>query len=205
MQKTVRAGIYARVSTEDKGQNPETQLGLLRDYCQDRGWQFQEYVDHASGGKSNRVALSQLKHDINHRKVNCVIIYKLDRLARSLRELLELGDEWGAHGVDLISLTETIDTTSPQGRLVFQLFGAMAEFERGLIAERVKAGMMRAKRQGASVGRPRLGARIPKKLINQLYNGDISVAEAARRAGISRMTLTRRLEERRIILAQKGI
>ena len=182
MKNNVKAAIYARVSTDDKGQDPETQLQLLRAYCQDRGWEFHEYVDIASGIAANRPALSQLKHDINHRKINCVVIYRLDRLARSLRQLLDIGDDWGTRGVDLISLMETIDTTSAQGRLIFQIFGAMTEFERGLIIERVKAGMARAKRQGVHTGRPRLFSRIPQEIVQRLEKGDISISEAARQS-----------------------
>jgi len=204
MKKQVHAAIYARVSTDDKGQDPETQLGLLRDYCHGRGWDFKEYVDHASGSDGNRESLSQLKQDIAWHRINTVVIYRFDRLARNLRDLLELGDDWNGRGVDLISLTENVDTTSAQGRLVFQIFGAMAEFERSLISERVRAGLARAKREGKPVGRPRMRVRIPPGIVEKLQKGDISLFEAARVTGIPRMTLSRRLIERGISVAQKS-
>jgi len=204
MTKQVRAGIYARVSTDDKGQDPETQLVLLRDYCQGRGWDFKEYVDHASGSDGNRESLGQLKQDIAWHRINTVIIYRFDRLTRNLRELLELGDDWNSRGVDLISLTENVDTTSAQGKLVFQIFGAMAEFERKLIGERVRAGLARAKREGKPIGRRRLKVRIPQDIVTKLENGDISLYEAAKTTKIPRMTLARRLKERGISVAQKS-
>lgn len=204
MKKTVRAGIYARVSTDDKGQDPETQLGLLRDYCRGRGWEFKEYVDHASGSDGNRESLSQLKQDIAWHRINTVIIYRFDRLTRNLRELLELGDDWNSRGVDLISLTENVDTTSAQGRLVFQIFGAMAEFERSLIGERVRAGLARARREGKQIGRPRLRVRIPPDIVKGLQEGELSLYTASKRTGIPRTTLSRRLIERGITVAQKS-
>jgi DNA invertase Pin-like site-specific DNA recombinase len=194
MAKKVRAAIYARVSTDDKGQDPETQLGLLRDYCQRRGWDFKEYVDYASGSNMNRESLNQLQHDIAWLRVNTVIIYKLDRLARNLRELLEIGDDWGKRGVDLISLTESVDTTSLQGRLVFQILGAVAEFERNLIIERVNAGLARARREGKRLGRPKRRVSIPPYIVEAIKNGELSLYGAAKQTGIPRSTLKRRLE-----------
>lgn len=204
MAKQVRAGIYARVSTDDKGQDPETQLVLLRDYCTNREWQFKEYIDHSSSSDSKRLGLKQLQNDIAWRRVNTVVIYRFDRLTRSLRELLDLGDDWNRRGVDMISLSENVDTTSVQGRLVFQIMGAMAEFEKNLIGERVRTGLARAKRQGRHIGRNRLFVRIPTEVVEKLQKGEISLYEAAKRTGITRMTLSRRLKERGIVVAQKS-
>jgi DNA invertase Pin-like site-specific DNA recombinase len=204
MAKQVRAAIYARVSTDDKGQDPETQFGLLRNYCQARGWEAKEYVDYASGKVSKRPGLHQLQNDIAWHRVNTVVIYRFDRLTRSLRELLDLGEDWNNRGVDLISLSENVDTTSIQGKLVFQIMGAMAEFESSLIGERVRAGLARAKRQGKHIGRNRLKVRIPTSIVEKLQRGEISLYAAARETGIPRMTLSRRLVERGISVAQKS-
>lgn len=152
---TKRAAIYARVSTTE--QETERQEVELREYCEKRGWSIKVYRDKGqSGAKSDRPALNALLHDIRCRKVDVVVVWALDRLARSLKQLLAISEECGAVGVDLIALRQSIDTTLPSGRLTFQVLGAVAEFERELLRERVRSGMAQARRSGKHVGRPAL-------------------------------------------------
>jgi DNA invertase Pin-like site-specific DNA recombinase len=155
-----KVAIYARVSTTNGDQNPETQLMALREYCQQRGWTVvEEYVDRVSGAKESRPALNRLMEDGKRRKFDTLLIWKLDRFGRSLRHLLNSLAEFEALGISFVSYTNAIDTTTPAGKLMFSMLGAFAEFERDLIRERVKAGMARAKKQGTrsgnAVGRPR--------------------------------------------------
>lgn len=193
MAKQVKVGIYARVSTT-KGQNPETQLIELRKYCQDRDWPYTEYVDTgASGATMDRPALNQLQKEIHYHRINCVVIWKCDRLARNTRELLRLSDDWDRRGVDLISTTERIDTTSPGGRAIFAIMAVIAEFERAVLVERVNAGLARARAQGKRLGRPKDKVRIPPGIAEAVSHGEMSLYRAAKATGIPRSTLKRRL------------
>jgi len=143
-----------RVSTT--GQTPENQVDALRAFAAARGWTVTEFVDHGvSGAKDRRPALDSLLAACR-RQVDVVAITKLDRLARSVHHLVALGRELETLGVDLVVLDQTIDTTTPSGRLLFHVLAAIAEFERDLIRDRVIAGLRRAKAQGRRLGRPRL-------------------------------------------------
>lgn len=155
----MKVALYARVSTTNGNQNPETQLVALREYCQQRSWVIQEeYVDRVTGAKESRPALDRLMTDAKRRKFDTLLVWKLDRFGRSLRHLLNSLAEFEALGISFVSLTNGFDTTTPAGKLMFQMLGAFAEFERDLIRERVKAGMARAKkhgtRSGNAIGRP---------------------------------------------------
>lgn len=155
MNNTKRAAIYVRVSTLE--QDTELQENELREYCDRRGWSYRVYRDKGqSGAKNDRPALNQMLSDMRRRKIDVIVVWKLDRLARSLKQLLTIGEECRSLGVDLVSLRQNIDTTLPAGRLTFQILGAVAEFERELLRERVKAGMAQARRTGKHVGRPAL-------------------------------------------------
>ena len=150
-----RAAIYIRVSTAE--QETEMQEVELLEYCQRRGWESILYRDHGqSGAKQDRPALNALLSDLRKRKVDVILVWSLDRLARSLKQLLSISEECRSLGVDLVSLRQSIDTTLPAGRLTFQILGAVAEFERELLRERVKAGMAQARRAGKRIGRPAL-------------------------------------------------
>jgi Resolvase, N terminal domain len=134
-----RAAIYVRVSTTD--QDTGLQETELRQYVESRGWECVIYQDKAqSGAKNDRPALNAMLSDMRRRKFDVVVVWKLDRLARSLKQLLTIGEECRSLGVDLVSLRQNIDATLPAGRLTFQILGAVAEFERELLRERVKAG-----------------------------------------------------------------
>jgi len=150
-----RAAIYARVSTFE--QVPENQLTALRAFGTARGWAVTEFVDHGvSGAKERRPQLDAMLADVRRRKFDLVLVTKLDRLARSTRHLVMLAGELEALGVDLVVLDQAIDTTTPSGRLLFHMLAAIAEFERDLIVDRVRAGLARARAQGKRLGRPRI-------------------------------------------------
>ena len=150
----MKAATYLRVSTSE--QTVENQRLELRRFCEARGWDATEYADTGvSGAKESRPALDRMLKDARRRRFDTLVVWKLDRLGRNLRHLILLLDELSALGVAFVSLNEGIDTTTPAGRLQLHLLGAVAEYERGVIAERVKLGMARAKAQGKPVGRPR--------------------------------------------------
>ena len=152
----MRAAIYARVSTMYNGQSPEMQLRELRGYCRRRGWEAAgEYVDIGqSGAKDSRPELNRLMTDAHQRKFDVLLTWKLDRFGRSLRHLVNALAELEARGVAFVSLKDNVDLSTPSGRLMFQINGAMAEFERSLITERVRAGLRNAKAKGRLLGRP---------------------------------------------------
>ena len=152
-----RAAIYARVSTHNS-QNPEMQLDEVREYCRRRGWKVAgEYVDEGiSGSKEHRPALDRLLSDCRKRLVDAVVVYRYDRFARSLRQLVNALDEFRALGIDFVSLHEGVDTSTPNGRLVFGIFASIAEFERELIRDRVRSGLALARSRGRHLGRPRI-------------------------------------------------
>ncbi len=152
-----RVALYARVSTDKHGQDPELQLTELREYSRRRGWQIcGEYVDRGiSGSRENRPGLDRLLTACRRRQVDTVIVYRYDRFARSLRQLVNALEEFRSLGIDFVSLHEGVDTSTANGRLVFGIFASIAEFERDLIGERVKAGMNHARNKGIRLGRPR--------------------------------------------------
>jgi len=134
------------------------QLAEVREYCRRRGWQIVgEFVDEGiSGSKEHRPALDCLLSDCRKRLVDAVVVYRYDRFARSLRQLVDALDEFRALGIDFVSLHEGVDTSTPNGRLVFGIFASIAEFERELIRDRVRSGLAHAKSRGRKLGRPRV-------------------------------------------------
>jgi DNA invertase Pin-like site-specific DNA recombinase len=152
-----RVALYARVSTSNGQQDPEMQLSELREYAGLRGWEItEEFTDQGvSGSKESRPALNRLMVDAQRRKFDAVLVWKIDRFGRSLKHLVNALAELGAFGVAFISLRDNLDLSTPSGRLMFQIIGAMAEFERALIQERVKAGLRNARAKGKRLGRPR--------------------------------------------------
>src|SRR5437899_8992700 len=182
----MKAAIYARVSTVD--QEPENQLQELRRYVQARGWTAAEYVDRGvSGTKDRRPALDQLLTDAKRRRFDVVVCWRLDRLGRSLKHLITLLDELQALTVAFVSLAEGIDATTPAGKLQMHILGAIAEFERERIRERVLAGLQRARREGKALGRPK-GA-LPLDRLATVAS--LSLTDAAATLGVSRSTLKR--------------
>src|SRR5581483_11464598 len=152
-----RAAIYARVSTL-KGQNPQMQLEEVRAFCALRQWKIcGEYVDEGiSGSKEHRPAMDRLMADCRRRKIDVLVVYRYDRFARSLRQLVNALEEFRALGIDFVSIHEGVDTSTPNGRLIFGIFASIAEFERELIRDRVKSGLASARAKGKRLGRPRI-------------------------------------------------
>jgi DNA invertase Pin-like site-specific DNA recombinase len=187
----MRAAIYARVSTLD--QEPENQLRDLREYCARRGWQIREYVDHGvSGAKERRPSLDGLIRDARRRRFDAVVVWRLDRLGRNLKHLITTLDEFSALGVGFVSLGEGIDATTAAGRLQMAVLGAIAQFERERIVERVRAGLARARAQGKTLGRPRQN--LSETLLSPVRG--LSVRAAAARLGVSPATAHRWLSRK---------
>ena len=185
-----RAAIYARVSTRN-GQNPEMQLAELRAYCQRRELEIAgEYVDQGvSGAREQRPALDRLLADCRKRRVDAVVVYRYDRFARSLRQLVNALEEFRVLGVDFISLHEGVDTSTPNGRLVFGIFASIAEFERELIRARVRSGIAAAKARGKRLGRPK--ATVDTARIAVLRAQGLSWAAISQQTGLSKGTAQR--------------
>jgi DNA invertase Pin-like site-specific DNA recombinase len=186
-----RAAIYARVSTTDRGQDPETQLRQLREYASRRGFAVaEEFVDHASGTRTDRERFKRLFDAARRRQFDVVLVWRYDRFARSMRELVNALEEFNGLGIDFISYNEGADTTTPQGKLLFGIMASLAEFERSLIADRVKAGMQRAKAQGKHTGRPALPS-LTRAKIERLLEQEpaLSLRAMAREAGVSVQTV----------------
>src|ERR1039458_4381224 len=186
-----RAALYARVSTNN-GQNPQMQLDELRQYCQRRGLEvYGEYVDQGiSGTRERRPELDRLMSDCRRRLVDAVIVYRYDRFARSLRHLVNVLEEFRSLGIDFISLHEGVDTSTPNGRLVFGIFASIAEFERELIRDRVKSGIAAARAKGKRLGRPR--AIVDSDRIAALRTQGVSWATIGTRLGVSEGTARER-------------
>ena len=185
------AAIYARVSTNNGHQNPEMQLGELREFCKRRNWTItDEYVDSGvSGAKERRPHLDRLLADCRRRLVDAVVVYRYDRFARSLRQLVNALEEFRSLGIDFIRLHEGVDTSTPNGRLVFGIFGSIAEFERELIRDRVRSGLAAARAKGKRLGRPRTIADAAG--IAALRAQGLSWAQIRKETGISATTASR--------------
>lgn len=160
----MKVALYARVSKAHTHQDPEAQLQPLREMCRTRGWVVvHEYVDHGwSGAKESRPALDELMSDAQQgrRDFEALACWKFDRFARSVKHLLRALEVFQGLGIAFISLTESVDTSTPYGKLVFTILGAVAELERSLIAERIRNGM---KKQGAKKPGPKIGAKGPSR------------------------------------------
>lgn len=180
-----RVAIYARVSTLEKGQDPETQLFQLREHAQRRGFvTVGEFVDHASGRTGDRERYKAMLDLVHKRKIDVVLVWRYDRFARSTQALVNALNEFRSLGVDFISYQENIDTTTPQGELIFSIMASLAQFESSLIGQRVRAGMARAKAQGKLVSRPKLTIDLQKQ-IKDLYEKGISINKISQQLDIS--------------------
>jgi putative DNA-invertase from lambdoid prophage Rac len=195
----MKAAIYARVSTLDKGQDTEVQLRDLRSYAQARGWIVaSEYVDKGqSGAKDRRPELDRLMKDVRKRKVDLILCWRLDRLGRSLKHLILTLDELQSVGVGFVSYNENLDLTTSTGRLMFQLLGAFAEFERNLIKERVKAGLANAKAKGAKLGRP--SPEFDEDELIRLRKSGVTIRGIAERLNLRKSFVHKTLSNRREI------
>lgn len=153
----MRTALYARVSTTDKGQDVTMQTRELREYCQRRGWEIVgEYVDNGvSGSKDSRPELNKLMADAHKRRFDVVVVWRFDRFARSVSHLLRALETFRSLGIEFVSYTEAVDTSTAVGKLTFTVLGAVAELERSLIRERTVAGINNARAHGKKLGRPR--------------------------------------------------
>jgi DNA invertase Pin-like site-specific DNA recombinase len=179
-----RVAIYARVSTIDKRQDPETQLMALREYAERRGFQMVgEYIDYASGTREDRPQYQALLDTVRKRQVDIVLVWRYDRFARSTQALVQALKAFQSLGVDFISYQENIDTTTPQGEMIFTVMASLAQFESALISERVKAGMARAKAQGKRISRAPLAQDIQERIAT-LYGQGVSIHQISKQLGI---------------------
>ncbi|MGD0886158.1 MAG: recombinase family protein [Thermodesulfovibrionales bacterium] len=197
----VRAALYARCSTHDKGQDLNLQLVPLREYCQRRGFVISgEYLDNGvSGTKDRRPQLDRFMEAARKRQIDLILVWKLDRFGRSLRQLVVALEELSSLGIGFISYQDNLDLTTPQGRLMFHIIGAMAEFERELIRERVKAGLENARRKGKRLGRKPIPPIDKDKIIALLKkDSSLSVRKIARKVGMSSGFVGRTLKEHRM-------
>jgi DNA invertase Pin-like site-specific DNA recombinase len=191
-----RVAIYARVSTSNQSQDPTMQTRELREYCDRRAWHVAgEYVDvGVSGSKEKRPELDRLLIDAHRRRFDVILVWKLDRFSRSLRNLVNSLAELDTLGVDFVSLRDNLDFSTPSGRLMFQIIGAMAEFERALIQERVRAGMRNARAKGRRIGRPpqtQLSSELRSDIASAYQIGGTSLRLLAKNFGTSLATVQR--------------
>jgi DNA invertase Pin-like site-specific DNA recombinase len=187
-----RAALYVRVSTD--AQTVENQIRELRQIAERRGWDVAEVYNDAgiSGakGRNGRPGLDSMLNDASRRKFDVVMAWAIDRLGRSLIDLLDTIQHLEACGVDLYLDQQAIDTTTPMGRLVFQVTGAFAEFERTMIRQRIKAGLKRAVAQGVKLGRPKIDRTTERKVRKQLARGE-GILKVAKSLGIGTGTVQR--------------
>jgi len=189
----MKAGLYARVST-NHGQDPELQLAELREYAAKRGWEVSEFVDvGVSGSKASRPQLDAMMRLAKARKLDVIAVWKLDRFGRSLRHLVDALADLEAVGCAFVSLRDNLDLTTPAGRMMFHVIGAMAEFERELAKERIKAGLVVARSKGRTLGRPKVKRERDKdaKAIKKLRNEGQSYGEIATELGRSKSDIYR--------------
>jgi DNA invertase Pin-like site-specific DNA recombinase len=197
MSKTVRrAAIYARVSTDH--QSVENQIRELTQVAERRGWEIvQVYTDagiSGAKGRAQRPGLDEMLKDATRRKFDIVMSWAIDRLGRSLIDLLGTIQHLETVGVDLYLDQQSIDTTTPMGKLVFQVTGAFAEFERSMIRQRIKAGLKRAVAQGAKLGRPKVDAALERKAQKELKKG-VGILRVAKTLGLGTGTVQRIKQE----------
>ena len=187
-----RAALYLRVSTVD--QHPETQLHDLRQMAAQRGYEVvQEYTDRISGAKARRPGLDQMMTDARRGRFDVVLVWASDRIARSVKHFLDVLDELNRIGVEYVSFREQIDTGGPLGRAIIIIVGAVAELERNLIIERVRAGMRRARLEGQRIGRAPLV--LDSVAIQQDRQRGQSIREIAKSHRISTATVQRVLRK----------
>ena len=185
-----RAALYMRVSTVD--QHPETQTLDLRQLASQRGFEVvREYSDVISGAKARRPGLDQLMRDARHGHFDVVLVWAFDRIARSVRHFLEVLDELNRLNIEFISFREQVDTGGPLGRAMVVIIGAIAELERSLIVERVRAGMRRARLEGRHIGRQPL--ELDHTAILRDRQGGQSLGQLAKTYRVSRATIHRLL------------
>jgi DNA invertase Pin-like site-specific DNA recombinase len=188
-----RVALYCRVSTVD--QHPETQLGELRQFAANKGFQVVgEYIDHGyCGARARRPELDRMMDDARRHKFDVLLVWACDRLARSTKHLLQTIDELNGMGVQFLSQREAIDTEGPLGRAIIVIVSAVAELERCIIIERVRAGMRRARLEGRQIGRARLDVN-REQIIHDRRSG-MSLTQVAKKHGVSRASVCRLVKD----------
>jgi DNA invertase Pin-like site-specific DNA recombinase len=187
-----RAVLYMRVSSVD--QHPESQLHDLRMMAAQRGYEIvREYTDKISGTRAKRPGLDELLHDARRGQFDVLLVWAFDRLARSVKHFLEVLDELTHLQIEFISFRENVDTSGPLGRAMIVIIGAIAELERNLIVERVRAGMRRARLEGQRIGRPRIN--VDREGILRDRARGRSLSELAKTYGTSRASVVRVLQQ----------
>ena len=193
----MKVALYARVSRADKDQEPENQLRKLREYASRHDWEiYSEFHDYVSGAAPIKPALEKMMREGRARHYDAILIVRLDRLARSAKQLLNMLEELDRYGVALVCSDQQIDTKSPAGRLLFTVLGAVAELELDLIRERTKDGLARARAQGKQIGRPANKARDGE--IEVLRAQGMSLRQIGKRLGISHQSVKQRLRRGRV-------
>src|SRR5499433_3745471 len=193
-QTIKHVAIYARISTANHSQDVTMQMRELRQFAVARGWTIAgEYIDAGvSGAKDSRPELNRLMADAHKRRFDAVCVWRFDRFARSVSHLLRALETFKALGIDFVSYSEQMDTSTPAGKMVFTVLGAVAELERSLIVERVRAGLRNARAKGRKLGRPRMivdGAQI-----RELRDKGMTVRQIAKRCRVSKTSIIRTLK-----------
>ena len=180
--------LYMRVSTRNHGQTTDTQAIPLRQYAERRGFDVVEYRDEGvSGAKDRRPALDRLMKDARARKIDIVLVFKFDRFGRSTQHLVRSLEEFRALGIEFISLTDSVDTSTPAGKAMFGMLAVFAEFEKNLIVERVNSGLDRARKQGKQLGRRRVV--VDREKVRELYKAGQSTRMIAAAMGLTKSTV----------------
>jgi DNA invertase Pin-like site-specific DNA recombinase len=207
--RVARVAMYSRVSTT--GQDAAMQVSEMRERCQALGWQAVEYADTISSRKKTRPGLERLMTDARKRKFDCVMVYKYDRFARSLKELVVALEEFKELGIDFISLHDGVDTTTSTGRLMFNIIASFAEFERDIIRQRVVSGVEQARREGKVFGRPigtgstKAGRIVPDGArIVAMRGVGMSWSAICKQTGLSKGTAQRAEQRQRASLPKSG-
>jgi DNA invertase Pin-like site-specific DNA recombinase len=195
-QKQESVAIYARVSTDR--QKVDMQIMELRDFVKRSGWKiFNEYTDQGyTGANTKRPAFAEMMYEARKRKFDILLVWKLDRLSRSLKDLINTLDELGSLGIHFISYDNNLDTTTPTGKLVFQIIGAVAEFEKDIIRERVRAGLENARQKGKRLGRPSVNDDIFQQALILRKEG-LSFRKIEKELGVGEGTIRKRINGKR--------
>jgi DNA invertase Pin-like site-specific DNA recombinase len=180
--------LYMRVSTKGHGQTTDTQALALKEYAERRGFAAVEYRDEGvSGAKDRRPALDRLMGDARARKFDVVIVARFDRFARSVSHLLRALEEFKSLNIDFVSLNESIDTSTPMGKMIFTVLAAVAELERSIITERVHAGVTRARKEGKVFARPKII--VDREKVRMLHQAGNSCRSIAAAMGLTKSTV----------------
>lgn len=200
----IKVAVYARVSTSKQEESLEEQIETLKEYCARNNYDiYNIYAETISGAKRTREEFDKLMRDVESKKFDAVVVLKLDRFSRSMLNLLDSMEKLKEHNVDFISVIDNMETTTAQGRLIFQIMGALSEFERTLIEARTKIGIERAKREGRICHRPRINVNM--KRVKERLEQNIPLTEIAAVEKVSYGTLRNRLKEAGIKVKRKVV